>query len=377
MTNFKLPKIKKPFTPIMRRFLHDVFNPSDALGKRGRDEDEENVPPGLTPEAGQPNCVALQNEDADADAIVITALNAVPFCCHADLITMSHAQLITVATTLNVKLPLALKIDTSPSHSTAFIRNSIELLVGIRRDVPQAPKPNRSLSILAPTSDADISRRTLLPPSPISPLASRHRSNTSLLGTVASPRLASLLEHDEERPWTERPHKKRRIQESSPSGISTLIQRDIVRSQSHRVARSSASHSARVGRSQSQRIPDGRFIGAHRNITTTRGRSRYRPQSVVMTSTPKARKPMTTLTERNVSDDLDISPPSTVSASSTLSFSSSSEKSTPRVQRVRGWLGRRSSAGSGDARMLVSGIQDISMATATSSSGSGMDMSLG
>ncbi|OSC98866.1 hypothetical protein PYCCODRAFT_1337756, partial [Trametes coccinea BRFM310] len=76
-----------------------------------------------------PACIALQNEDTDEDAIVITALNAVPFCCHADLVTMNRAQLLRVADALNAKLPLAMQIDTSASRSDAFIRNSVELLV--------------------------------------------------------------------------------------------------------------------------------------------------------------------------------------------------------------------------------------------------------
>ncbi|KAI8973115.1 hypothetical protein BD414DRAFT_386045, partial [Trametes punicea] len=77
----------------------------------------------------KPACIALQNEDADEDAIVITALNVVPFCCHADLVTMNRSQLLAVANTLNAKLPRAMQIDTSASRSDAFIRNSVELLV--------------------------------------------------------------------------------------------------------------------------------------------------------------------------------------------------------------------------------------------------------
>ncbi|KAI0711754.1 hypothetical protein C8Q76DRAFT_570043, partial [Earliella scabrosa] len=74
-------------------------------------------------------CVALQNEDTTEDAIVITALDVVPFCCHADLVTMPRTQLLVVAGTLNAKLPLAMQIDTSPARADASIRHSIELLV--------------------------------------------------------------------------------------------------------------------------------------------------------------------------------------------------------------------------------------------------------
>ncbi|KAI0764745.1 hypothetical protein C8Q74DRAFT_1168590, partial [Fomes fomentarius] len=74
-------------------------------------------------------CVALQNEDTTEDAIVITALDVIPFCCHADLVTMSRPQLLVVADTMNAKLPLAMQIDTHPARSDASIRHSIELLV--------------------------------------------------------------------------------------------------------------------------------------------------------------------------------------------------------------------------------------------------------
>ncbi|KAI0077480.1 hypothetical protein K474DRAFT_1556026, partial [Panus rudis PR-1116 ss-1] len=76
-------------------------------------------------------CVALQNSDPDidSDVVIITALSTIPFCCHADLITMTRDQLVVVADTFNTKLPLALKIDTGAERCDAFIRNSIELLV--------------------------------------------------------------------------------------------------------------------------------------------------------------------------------------------------------------------------------------------------------
>ena len=49
MPNLKLPSISRPFTPAMRRLLHDVLKPSVDLGKRRRDldiaKDQENVSP--------------------------------------------------------------------------------------------------------------------------------------------------------------------------------------------------------------------------------------------------------------------------------------------------------------------------------------------
>ncbi|KAI0696586.1 hypothetical protein BC835DRAFT_1249299, partial [Cytidiella melzeri] len=74
-------------------------------------------------------CVALQNEDMEEDAVVITALNVVPFCCHADLLLMNRHQLVEVADNLNAKLPSAMRIDTTASRTDSFIRSSIELIV--------------------------------------------------------------------------------------------------------------------------------------------------------------------------------------------------------------------------------------------------------
>ncbi|KAH9918054.1 uncharacterized protein B0H18DRAFT_883093, partial [Fomitopsis serialis] len=77
----------------------------------------------------RPACVALQNEDQEEDAVVITALTVVPFCCHADLLTMDRLELALVAHTLNAKLPRALQIDIRPTRPDAYIRNEIERLV--------------------------------------------------------------------------------------------------------------------------------------------------------------------------------------------------------------------------------------------------------
>ncbi|KAK0199614.1 hypothetical protein DFS33DRAFT_1363542, partial [Desarmillaria ectypa] len=52
-----------------------------------------------------PRIIALQNEDTCEDAIVITILETVPFCCHKDLPTMSRSQLAQGTTTLNARLP--------------------------------------------------------------------------------------------------------------------------------------------------------------------------------------------------------------------------------------------------------------------------------
>lgn len=288
------------------RHLLNFIKPTPTLGKRSRDdEDEEDdapldaqpAAPSATPApCTQPACIALQNEDTDEDAIVITALTAVPFCCHADLVTMNRAALLTVASTLNDKLPRAMQIDISASRSDAFVRNSIELLVGIRSEMPPlAPKRLRSRSVFEASQ--------LVPPSPASPLAGRSRPNT-VLGT---PGLSPLREESEgrSRGSDERPQKRRRtaLRTSTPTFDP---RRPITRSQSHRVAplvagnAESPTANARVLRTRSQNLPERPplypILNANAAVTINRGRGRTmarglaakRP-SFAMTSTPKKR----------------------------------------------------------------------------------------
>lgn len=78
-----------------------------------------------------PARVAFQNLDTAEDAVVITALDAAPFCCHEELVMMSRAQLVAVAQVLNEKLPAAMALDVGPGCPTNCIRSAIELIVGI------------------------------------------------------------------------------------------------------------------------------------------------------------------------------------------------------------------------------------------------------
>ncbi|TFK67780.1 hypothetical protein BDN72DRAFT_731100, partial [Pluteus cervinus] len=73
--------------------------------------------------------VALQTYSPTSDAIIITSLSQIPFCCHEDLLTMSRPQLVSMAQSINDRLPKALQIDTSDIRDTGFIRNEIEVLV--------------------------------------------------------------------------------------------------------------------------------------------------------------------------------------------------------------------------------------------------------
>lgn len=287
-----LSKTSNPRTPVMKRILRDVFKPSVALGKRSREDEEENVAPmGSLPAKDKPNCVALQNEDHDEDAVVITALDTLPFCCHADLLIMSRAELVDTAQTLNFKLPKVLQIDTHDSHSDNRIRRSIEILVGIRSDTPRAPKRNRSFTLN--TSDVDASydqsdTSTILPPSPISPLAFRERCNISSREPLASPgALASLREEEEDSFGSDRPSKRRRTTEPLQHSTPTRAARPMARSHSERVAPVAARDQALL-RSRSERLAEPTMGGVHRNITV---RARQRQfQSAVLTSTPKARR---------------------------------------------------------------------------------------
>ncbi|KAI0051528.1 hypothetical protein FA95DRAFT_1462706, partial [Auriscalpium vulgare] len=73
--------------------------------------------------------LALLNDVPADDAIVVTALTTVPFCCHADLLTMPRPQLLGVACALNAHLPVALHIDANPTRPDVYIRSAIEILV--------------------------------------------------------------------------------------------------------------------------------------------------------------------------------------------------------------------------------------------------------
>ena len=208
--------------------------------------------------------VAIQNEDAAEDAVVVTSLDKLPFCCHADLILMNRDQLLTAASVLNERLPAALQIDTDRSDS--YIRNSIEFIVGLRTDPPDAPtKP------MTPS-------RTFVPSSPISPLAKRGRSQNSQLVVTTSP-LYDVTEEEQDSepsvatPYKEPPLKRRRLVQGAVFPALSGIQRrpstvenstpaptrSITRSQSAHTTRS-LQHSNRAARSHSQRMNPKRSI---------------------------------------------------------------------------------------------------------------------
>jgi hypothetical protein len=253
-------KAKKPCTPARERFF-DLFKPSIALGKRNRNVSSDDMAdtannPHSSPVANNrlklPVSIALQNEDGDLDeTIIVTALETIPFCCHEDLLTMTRHQLLAVAEALNAKLPAALRIDIKPSSTDNFIRNAIELIVGIKRTVPGAPKAVKlGLSTVA---DPD---KSVSPPT--SPLATKTRPRDAY---QASPRLAVLKEEDEETATMvhERPVKKKKVsaQADVPVTKKRRVSAQVALSViwTRNAAPTTSAHKTGLNRTRSQRIP--------------------------------------------------------------------------------------------------------------------------
>ena len=314
----KLTKRRNSTTSV-GRFILDVIKPTPALtslGKRERGNDSSEydttrVSESSTaqahdaPRSSHHACVALQNEDLTEDAVVITALNTIPFCCHADLVTMSRLQLLAVADILNAKLPLAMQIDTGSSRTDTWIRHSIEFLVGIRESMPDSPADPLTRSHTRGVTSLDngtpatprSGRGRNVSASPMSPLASRGRPNMSF----GTPSLAVLREDSGEGHPEAPPQKRRRTENVLPFEPA----RPITRAQGRRVspllvkAESApraigAAAGARILRSRSvpnppvgqPRAPTG---GTPRRSARTRAGHVTKSHTFAMTSTPKKR----------------------------------------------------------------------------------------
>lgn len=152
------------------------------------------------------SCVAIANEDHSENAVVITALNSLPFCCHADLLVMSRELLVDTAITLNAQLPCALQIDITQRRSSRDIRESIELLVGIQQS--RGPPALRRIRVdheaYAPKVQLprlDLAAMETNPTQPSNSLSDRPRQASSLLSAyVSSPDRLTRLDEEEEEP---------------------------------------------------------------------------------------------------------------------------------------------------------------------------------
>ncbi|KAF6743463.1 hypothetical protein DFP72DRAFT_755866, partial [Ephemerocybe angulata] len=75
--------------------------------------------------------VAIQQHDPALDAIVVTTLPEYPFYTHEDLLSMSRAELLSVARALNARLPAhgQSQIPVDGSVLESVVRARIEVLV--------------------------------------------------------------------------------------------------------------------------------------------------------------------------------------------------------------------------------------------------------
>jgi len=277
-----IPRAPRPRTPVRRlsRLLNSLSRPNNhprtasrfIQGVRSTNHTGEVF-------------VAIQNEDPTEDAVVVTSLEKIPFCCHADLLLMNREQLLTAASVLNERLPAALRIDVDRSDS--YIRNSIEFIVGLRNDPPDAP--------MKPATPS----RNFIPSSPISPLAKRGRSQRSQLVASPSP-LGDVTEEEESEgppvvtPCKRPPLKRRKLVQGSASptpprahprpstlqNLGSTPTQCITRSQSTHTTRPRQTLPDRVLRSHSQKVnPKGFTVVSHLSSA-----SLYTPNSRVRSS---------------------------------------------------------------------------------------------
>jgi len=154
-------------------------------------------------------CMALQNSDHSVDAIVISTLFKLPFCCHEDLLTMPPTRIVEVAQEINERLPEVFKIDLKEPHDHNGIRRELERLVGIVKSingaaVPGAPlkrvksKGRRELGDVEFLGDA----RAISPPTGpltiIGETRDRRRSGQGNFKPVMSPTKLTMLQEQEE-----------------------------------------------------------------------------------------------------------------------------------------------------------------------------------
>jgi len=254
-----ISKARRPRTPVRR--LSQLLNIFSRPSNNPRTASRFIPAVRSTNHTGEVS-IAIQNEDAAEDAIVVTSLDKIPFCCHADLLLMNREQLLVAASVLNERLPVTLQIDTD--RSDFYIRNSIEFVVGLRNNQPDTPTK--------PTTPS----RHFVPSSPISPLAKRSRSQYSQLVASPSP-LCDVTEEEEPEgqpiviPHQDRkgpPLKRRKLVQGPVSPTPPRVQPRprtlrslgstptgrITRSQSTQITRPQQPPPGRVPRSHSQKM---------------------------------------------------------------------------------------------------------------------------
>ncbi|KAK1236553.1 hypothetical protein PQX77_000199 [Marasmius sp. AFHP31] len=191
-----------PFTPMRKLFLKaDRTQAPQRVRKRRSNYSGSNdrivpTPPSSSPHhhkhAPPTTRIALQNEDPEIDAVVITALDSVPFCCHEELVGMTRDELVEAAEKMNEKLPGVLCVDVGRGVTGRGIRNAIEVLVGIREGEVEGEGEEEEEEEEGEGDGED----GLLQLNP-SPLGQRGR-RTSVYGSpCVTPRLEKLVEEEE------------------------------------------------------------------------------------------------------------------------------------------------------------------------------------
>ncbi|THV05263.1 hypothetical protein K435DRAFT_118767 [Dendrothele bispora CBS 962.96] len=152
-----IPPSSPPQTPVKRVERSIKSSPSS--------QPETQAQPSHNPVA------LLQNHDTSPsiDAIVITSLDILPFCCHEDLCLMSKRELVQVAKTLNNKLPSALKIDLGEedegeNRERRWIRKEIERVVDIKVPDPLQSSGNLVQSEAGSHENETVSVSVSAPP---------------------------------------------------------------------------------------------------------------------------------------------------------------------------------------------------------------------
>lgn len=183
-------------------------------------------------------CMALQNSDQSVDAVVISTLLKLPFCCHEDLLTMSPTRVVEVAQEMNERLPEVFKINLNEPYDHNGIRREVERLVGIVKSmngvaVPGAPlkrsksKGRRELGEVEFLGHSDFG--TISPPT--SPLANisktrgRRRLGQGNFKPVPSPPKLTMLQEEEE----EEEAGKHGLRMAFPGDTRTNVEEDIFR----------------------------------------------------------------------------------------------------------------------------------------------------